>query len=409
MPMADGRCEARGLRIESIKLRNFRAFKDVEMRDIPRFCVVIGANGSGKSSLFSLFGFLKGALDGDVSTALADLAGPRGFDDVVTRGAKGPIEIELKLREAPGRPLVTYSLAIGLRDGRAVVEREALKYRRGRSGRPWHFLDFSFGEGEAVSNEAELGPGSEEGDLRRERLRLSSPDALALKELAPMGRFPSATALRNLIGSWHISDLDMGRMRQGGQAGQAEHLSRSGGNLPNVLQYLEARHRDVFDRMLRSLRGRFPRITGVEAKTTEDGGIALLFQEGASTDPFPDRFVSDGVLYMLAYLALLNDPSPFPLLCVEGPESHLYPSRMEVLAEEFRLYAIRGGQAFVSTYSPDFLNGVEVEEVFWLENRDGHSTIKRAMDDRQVMAFMRGGDKMGYLWKHGLLVGANPS
>lgn len=41
------------MKIESIRLKNFKAFKDVEMRDIPRFCIIVGANGTGKSSLFS--------------------------------------------------------------------------------------------------------------------------------------------------------------------------------------------------------------------------------------------------------------------------------------------------------------------------------------------------------------------
>ena len=39
------------MKIESIKLKNFKAFKDVEMKSIPNFCVVVGANGTGKSGM----------------------------------------------------------------------------------------------------------------------------------------------------------------------------------------------------------------------------------------------------------------------------------------------------------------------------------------------------------------------
>jgi predicted ATPase len=56
------------MKIESIKLKNFKAFKEAEMKDIPNFCVVVGANGSGKSTLFSLFGFLRDALQSNVTT-----------------------------------------------------------------------------------------------------------------------------------------------------------------------------------------------------------------------------------------------------------------------------------------------------------------------------------------------------
>lgn len=41
------------MKIESIRLKNFRAFRDVEMRDLPGFCVFIGANGTGKSTVSS--------------------------------------------------------------------------------------------------------------------------------------------------------------------------------------------------------------------------------------------------------------------------------------------------------------------------------------------------------------------
>ena len=84
------------MKIESIRLKNFKAFQDVEMRDIPKLCVLVGANGSGKSSFFSVFGFLKDALSGNVNTALAKLGGARGFEEVLSRNSSGPIEIEIK-------------------------------------------------------------------------------------------------------------------------------------------------------------------------------------------------------------------------------------------------------------------------------------------------------------------------
>ncbi len=39
-------------KIEYLRLKNFKTFHNVEVKEIPRFCVVVGANGSGKSTLF---------------------------------------------------------------------------------------------------------------------------------------------------------------------------------------------------------------------------------------------------------------------------------------------------------------------------------------------------------------------
>jgi predicted ATPase len=396
------------MKIESIRLKNFKAFQNVEMRGIPKLCVLVGANGTGKSSLFSVFGFLKDALSGNVNTALAKLGGARGFDEAMSRGSSGSIEIELKFREKPAKDskLITYFLQIGKKNGRAFVEREILKYRRGSGGKPWHFLDFQDGDGEAVINEVDSV--EVESDLKRERQKLKSNDILAVKGLAQFERFPAAMALGNLIENWHISDFHISHARREQDAGYAEHLSRDGENLGLVVQYLYQNNRETFNKILAIMKKRVPGVVDANAETDNEGKVLLRFKDGAFDDTFLARFVSDGTIKMLAYLVLLYDPSPFPLLCVEEPENQLYPSILAELVEEFRDYARCGGQVFVSTHSPDFLNAVELDEVFWLEKKNGYTQITRAETDKQIAAYMEDGDKMGYLWKQGFFGGADP-
>ena len=156
------------------------------------------------------------------------------------------------------------------------------------------------------------------------------------------------------------------------------------------------------------MKHRVPGIVHIEAKTTEEGRVLLRFQDGAFEDPFLARNVSDGTIKMFAYLVLLCDPKPHPLLCVEEPENQLYPRLLAELAEEFRDYARRGGQVFISTHSPDFLNAAQLDEVFWLVKDKGYTTIHRARDNAQVRAYMEQGDQMGFLWKQGFLEGAHP-
>ena len=168
------------------------------------------------------------------------------------------------------------------------------------------------------------------------------------------------------------------------------------------------RHRKIFNKIIGKLKKRVPGITKVDAKTTEEGRVLLRFQDGAFEDPFLARHVSDGTIKMFAYLVLLHDPKPHPLLCVEEPENQLYPKLLLELAEEFREYSSRGGQVFISTHSPDFLNAVNIEEVFWFVKEGGYTNIHRASDDAQVKAYMNDGDQMGYLWKQGFFEGADP-
>ena len=394
------------MKLEALSLKNFRAFKNAELKNIPRMCVIVGANGTGKSTLLSVFGFLKDALTDDVPIALTRIGGSRGFQEVRSRATDGPVEIELKFRQQDDSPLITYTLAVNEDDGRPVVAREVLKYRRGSRGQPWHFLDFANGSGTAVTNEPDRV--TSESQLNREQQSLKSPDTLAIRGLAQFKKFPAAMALGELISNWHISDFHIQRARPEQEAGRAEHLSKEGENLALVTEFLYKRHKDVFDKIISSLKHRVPGITNVDAKTTEEGRVLLRFQDGAFTDPFLARHVSDGTIKMLAYLILLYDPRPHPLLCVEEPENQLYPSLLAELAEEFRDYANRGGQVFISTHSPDFLNACNLDEVFWLVKDRGYTAVKRASDDPQIIEYMAHGDKLGYLWKQGFFEGAAP-
>jgi len=374
------------------------------MTNIPNSCVIVGANGTGKSTIFSIFGFLKDALTGNVNTALMKLGGSRGFNEVRSRNSKGPIEIELKFREKPDTPLITYFLQINERSGKAYIQREVLKYRRGSKGQPWHFLDFAHGKGTAVTNE--MDSVTRVDDLKREEQILKSSDILAVKGLAQFERFPAVVTLGNLIENWHISDFHISKARPEQEAGYADHLSREGENLSLVIQYLYLHHRKIFDTIITLLKHRVPGITSVDSKTTEDGRVLLKFQDSSFTDPFLARYVSDGTIKMLAYLTLLY--TPHPLLCVEEPENQLYPKLLWELAEEFRSYSNRGGQVFVSTHAPDFLNATQLNEVLWLEKKEGYTEIKRASNDEQICAYMNDGDQMGYLWKQGFFGGIDP-
>ena len=183
------------MKIESIRLKNYKVFRDVHLTDIPSFLVVVGANGSGKSTLFDVFGFLHDCLKGTVRQAL-DKRGR--FREVLSREADDDtilIEIQYRMLITGTERLVTYSLEIGEENNSPIVQREVLRYKRGRYGSPFHFLDFSVGEGYAITNEEDFNKIDE--DLEREVQKVG-PDTLAIKGLGQFERFKAANAFRHL-------------------------------------------------------------------------------------------------------------------------------------------------------------------------------------------------------------------
>lgn len=392
------------MQIETLRVKNFRALQDVTIDNLPRFSVFVGANGSGKTTLFDIFGFLRDSLKHNVRQALL-LRG--GYREVVSRNHYDEdIEFEIKFRLpiVDIERLVTYYLRIGLNSGRPVVRREILRFKRGSYGSPFHFLDFTEGEGYAVTNEEDFDKQNEE--LKRDYQKLDSPDILAIKGVGQFRRFKAASAFRQLIEEWHVSDFHIDSARGSKDAGYADHLSVSGDNLPLVAQYIFENHKPIFERILNTMKMRVPGISNVEARPLDDGRLVLRFQDGSFRDPFIDRYVSDGTIKMFAYLVLLFDPFPHPLLCVEEPENQLYPRLLYELAEEFRAYAEKGeGQVMVSTHSPDFLNGVDINEAFWLVKENGVSQVRRANQHDLLVNLINEGDKLGELWRQGFFEG----
>ncbi len=395
------------MQIEFLRIKNFKSFRNVEIAEIPRLCIVVGANGTGKSTLFDVFGFLKDCLVYNVKQAL-QVRG--GFKEVLSRDAdvSDSIELEIKFRmEIAGiYRLVTYLIQIGFDKNFPVVKREVLRYKRGRYGSPFHFLDFSCGAGYAITNEEDFD--KQEEELDREIQSVGS-DALAIKGLGQFERFRAANAFRRLIENWHVSDFHINVARGSKDSiGDYDHLSVTGDNLQLVARHIFENSPDLFQRIVSLMQLRVPGISDISPELTQDSRLILSFQDESFRDPFIDRYVSDGTIKMFAYLVLLYDPNPHPLLCVEEPENQLYPSLLWELAEEFRAYSERGGQVFVSTHSPDFLNAAELDEVYWLIKDSGCTKVVRAKEDKQIVEFMAEGDQMGYLWKEGFFQGANP-
>jgi len=273
--------------IEAIHIANFKALKSINLADLPPLAVFVGKNGVGKTSLFRVFSFLKSCLSHNVRVALQHEGGFNGFKDVITRGVgeSESIVIQLKfyLTIAGKRRLVTYHLEIGLEGRKPVVRREILRYKRAAHGTPFHFIDFSKGKGIAVSNEEDFS--KPDTELTREAQAVD-PDVLAISSLGQLKRFKAATAVRELIGNWHISDFHINEARGKKTQELGTHLSRSGDNLPSVALHMKEEHAEIFETVLQKVRDRVPGISDIEAKISEDGSLLIRYADNAFQDPF---------------------------------------------------------------------------------------------------------------------------
>lgn len=360
--------------------------------------MLLGPNGSGKSTVFDVFAFLSECFE----LGLRRAWDKRGrAKELKTRGSEGPVSIEIKYRE-PGYPLITYHLAVDERANGPIVVEEWLRWKRGRRGQPFRFLDYREGQGRAVSGDQ---PDAQD---RRVEVPLKSADLLAVNALGQFAEHPRVAALRDFITGWYVSYLSADSARGQPEAGPQERLTRTGDNLANVIQHLAERHAEQLDKILAVLRQRVPRIERVLAETMQDGRLLLQIKDAPFSHPVLARFASDGTLKMLAYLVLLYDPAPPPFVGIEEPENFLHPRLLPELAEECRAATART-QLLVTTHSPFFLNALRPREVrvLWRDEQ-GYTQTQRASDLTGVQAFVDEGALLGHLWMEGQLGVGDP-
>ena len=428
-------------KIEGFNIKNYGVLKDITLgklwntqrnRPLTPMTVVIGKNGTGKSTLFDAFGFLSDCLRLGVEEA-CDARGRGGFERIRSQGSEDPIEFQIYYKQDSKSRPITYELAIDVdNSGRPYVTQERLRQRRSgqRHGWPFSFLWLVEGEGVAWKGQ-ELSPQSDdeivgdEGDdnswklflkfvaelesemtteesRETETIELQNKRRLGIATLGALKQHPRISAFREFIEGWHLSYFTPDAARGLPLAGPQRHLNDHGDNLGNVVQFMEREHPERFNRILERIAEKIPGIKRIDTETSPDRRLLLRFNDRGFNDPFYAQQMSDGTLKIFAYLLLLEDPSPPPFICIEEPENGLYHKLLEILAVEFRSNATERRsppQIFVTTHQPYFVDALSPAETWILEKAsDGFSKIRRASDDAIVQSMVEEELPLGSLW-----------
>ena len=379
-------------RLVSLKVRNFRVLRSVEFKNLTPLTVLLGPNGSGKSTVLEVLDFLWDCFQLDLRRACLRHG---SISDNRTKGESGPVAIEIKYREVPGQPLMTYHLALDEAQGRPFVRSEWLQWRPKGSGKIFRALDNQAGKVRLAHGEInQVGFTGEEIVLRQRSL-------LAADVLGQFDRHPQIATLRSFIAGWHISHLSVYAGRRQSDEGGNEQLSTSGHNLANVIQFLNDTDNDRLESIFEVLRRGVPQIDRAMTDITADGRLFLQIKDFSFDDPIAARFASDGTRKMLAYLVLLYAPEPPPFIGLEEPENFLHHRLLYELAETFRV-ATAHTQLLATTHSPFFLDALRPEEVrvLW-RDKQGYTQTRRAADLLGVPEFIAEGALLGQLWSEG--------
>jgi predicted ATPase len=135
---------------------------------------------------------------------------------------------------------------------------------------------------------------------------------------------------------------------------------------------------------------------------TEGGTVQIFFTEGNFS--IPAKRLSDGTLRYLCLVALLLDPTPPPLICIEEPELGLHPDIMPQIAN-LLVDASKRTQLVVTTHSDILVDALseQPESILVCEKHEGQTEIKRLK--REELAHWLSDYSLGQLWMRGEIGG----
>ncbi|MEG3839894.1 AAA family ATPase [Microcoleus sp. herbarium14] len=390
--------------IHSLQLQNFLSYgSEGEKIELQPLNVLIGTNASGKSNLIEAMGVLKAT----PTDLLAPIRQGGGISDFLWKGEKGTPTAKIEaILNYPERTMpLRYQISFTAVGPRLEVVDEAIEDmapRHSSESQPFFYYRYS-DRGRPVINVIEDNeqPTRKLRNLRREDI---IPDQSILSQRKDPEQYPELSYLGN-----KFADIGLYRNWQTGrdsvcikaqQTDLPEHpLLEDGGNLGLVLNNLQ--YQLGSRQIIEKLQLFYDAAEELSIKIY-GGTVQIFIRETGLIQPIPATRLSDGTLRYLFLIALLLDPTPGPLICIEEPEIGLHPDILPAVAEML-IEASQRTQLIVTTHSDALVSALSPESVLICDRDDRGSHLNRLDGDR-LKKWLEN-YSLGDLWRMGEIGG----
>ncbi|WP_437682865.1 AAA family ATPase [Sorangium sp. So ce131] len=377
-----------GNRIAEIYVKGLRSLADVRLQ-LDGLTVLIGDNGSGKSSLIEACELLQRAASESFYEDLNKIHG--GVGSLLRVGAQ---YLELGMAVAPDDPFyhrVEYALTLN-RSGSVVEERlDALKWDDDE-GTDKRVRVLSTHDDDDFDSFLKFLTDSSDGTYIERKF---DPKRTALSSF---GEFPPHRFIRDVRAALRTIDVHLpfdttarwvqrsrgqpSPLRGAATVEPAEALSRFGANLPNAWSALkndfsEAHWRETMDYVRLGLG---PDVESVNVRADPGGGsIALRLKYAGLDDQISSFAISDGTLAYLAFVALYRLNTKKSLIAFNEPETHLHPELLQRVLGFFEAMA-KDRPVLLATHSDRLLDGL---------SDPARSVVLCELDERRTTRLVR--------------------
>ena len=422
--------------IRLIEALNYRCLRYVH-QPLDRFAVLVGANGSGKTTFLDVITFLGQLVSEGVEAAVWERT--RNFQELVWKQESSHFELAVEA-QAPeplcacfgenGYNAIRYEVRVGIHsdtkeaailDERGLVKRaegyqprkpdvfpllreppdtilvgagsthrqgkHRTIFRKGPRGNDNFYSEVHHKTGKGWFPSIRLGP--------RKSALGNLPDDTT--------KFPIATWFRQLlidgIQSLMLNSL---ALRRPSPPGQRRGFSADGSNLPWVVAQLEEpQHRSRLQQWVAHLQTALPDLVAVYTRERPEDRHRYLVLKYRSDLEVPSWLASDGTLRLLALTLPAYVPDMEGVYLVEEPENGIHPRAIETVFQS--LSSVYDAQILLATHSPVILSLAKPEQVLCFQKTEqGATDIVRGKEHPSLRDW-RGKPDLSVLFASGVL------
>ncbi|OQA16730.1 MAG: hypothetical protein BWY63_02646 [Chloroflexi bacterium ADurb.Bin360] len=356
--------------------------------------VFIGPNGSGKSNFIETLALLR-ATPGDMRTIIRRGGGVREW---LWKGARDAVAYLDVVLNNPNTPQALRHILKFTEENQIFhLEDERIENEKPNPGYDSPFVYYRYQHGRPF-----LKVRGEEKELTQETFEA---DISVLAQRRDPDAYPEVSYLASVYERIRIyREWAFGRntvFREPQKADMRnDRLEEDFSNLGLFLNRLR-RNPQAKNTILTALRDLYAGLNDFDV-SVEGGTVQVFFTEGDFI--IPATRLSDGTLRYLCLLAILCDPEPPAVICIEEPELGLHPDILPKVADLF-LVASERTQLLVTTHSDILVDALteHPETVIVCEKHAGQTEMRRL--DAARLAHWLKDYRLGQLWVRGELGG----
>lgn len=396
--------------ILNISAENFLSLQKVTL-DLCPLNVLVGPNGAGKTNILKILEFLGDVARLDLIPAIDQIG---SFDDLLFRGRgskskqvtikfkgiisenasnKAPDEYKLTFWERPYKFTPTETRRLVVRSEEIVIKRMPGRGRRITL------------QGSSVKVEPFGTSSKKESRLTVQR---SATGLATLRRLGNDYEANGVESLAQIFEQLRLFEIDVDKVRRPSSLISDSALRPDASNLASYLFYLSRDFPNSFDTICDDIRYVLPSF--LEFKFVHiggaDDGIRLDLVERHLNGSTPLARASFGTIRAIALFAMLNDPHPPKLTCLEEIDHGLHPHALDRLIDRLREASAKT-QIILATHSPALVNRLQAHELIIVECDDETGATRAFRPSSDLVSSLKSETdyELGELWFSGALGG----